>query len=458
METDVPLILREKGNSLLPDHLPNEILEQCLAISSTLLKIRHDFLELVRLCEGRDHSGKALPTVHAAKDTIDALKATLESVQDEIESFRQVGELLPRISESQLVVERSMLFFEQVQALQSMLRRSHRVLHGLEQRHKLTESSELFALSSGVSVKDSRKQYRDRAASAGKEAAREVTAETAKDLTNALFAAEKMLQAELEKSREIAIAVESSTGMMKSIGSEYRVLSNVIQQSRRLVTHLAKRNWTDRVLLFLCFGLFLMATLYVFRRRFVVPGGWLIVEFFLFFFSATKWAFSLLMTFLSATANGSGSSVLAVHSTPTVSALSTAVAQITESAVVWHQSEETPSFEIRSAKPTPSFTEASSTELMPVETAIATRSLYSASESSTFFPSPVLSTEIFESTPLSDGIPSQLAITPGVIANEHLHQAKVHHHTTPNLSVTEAPLPRTAALQKPSAEADFGEL
>lgn len=98
------------------------------------------------------------------------------------------------------------------------------------------------------------------------------------ELTNALGQALKMMETEVERSAEMGKVLQESSTTMRATLTEYRGLSNVLMNSKNLVKKLAQRDWTDRLLIGFGFCFFMLAVVYVLKKRMVFPGLGTITE------------------------------------------------------------------------------------------------------------------------------------------------------------------------------------
>ncbi|KAJ3003291.1 Protein transport protein sec20 [Thoreauomyces humboldtii] len=95
------------------------------------------------------------------------------------------------------------------------------------------------------------------------------------DLTNSMRQALAMLSTEVQRSEEVAKTFDDSTRIMDKTANEYRSLSIVARNSRKLVAKLQRRDWTDRLLLLFGLLVFSLTVLSILRRRlWIWVPGW----------------------------------------------------------------------------------------------------------------------------------------------------------------------------------------
>ncbi|KAJ3041438.1 hypothetical protein HDV00_009418 [Rhizophlyctis rosea] len=97
---------------------------------------------------------------------------------------------------------------------------------------------------------------------------------TSNELTDSLRQAVQMMSAEVERSAQTAKSIEDSTTILRQTNTEYRNFQSILGTSKRLVTRLKQRDWTDRLLLVFGVLVFLMSVVHVVRGRIRiwVPG------------------------------------------------------------------------------------------------------------------------------------------------------------------------------------------
>ncbi|KAI9019752.1 Sec20-domain-containing protein [Hyaloraphidium curvatum] len=101
--------------------------------------------------------------------------------------------------------------------------------------------------------------------------------DTSNQLTDAMRSAVQMLSTEVERSAQANLVLDESTQTLGKTTGEYRTYGSLMRTSRELVSRIASRDWTDRLLIFFGLLVFLLTVLYILRRRawFVPSFSWI---------------------------------------------------------------------------------------------------------------------------------------------------------------------------------------
>jgi hypothetical protein len=87
------------------------------------------------------------------------------------------------------------------------------------------------------------------------------------EATNSLVRTRALLVREVNRAVQTSEVLKESSEMLRDVGGEYNNYGHVVKKSSKLITNMQRRDATDKMLLYIGLGFFLLVVLYILKRR-----------------------------------------------------------------------------------------------------------------------------------------------------------------------------------------------
>ncbi|KAL4631254.1 vesicle transport protein SEC20 isoform X1 [Arapaima gigas] len=92
-------------------------------------------------------------------------------------------------------------------------------------------------------------------------------AQTTSDITESLMNISRMMSQQVKQSEETMSTLATSSRTVQETNEEFKAMTGTIQLGRKLITKYNRREFTDKLLIFLALALFLATVLYILKKR-----------------------------------------------------------------------------------------------------------------------------------------------------------------------------------------------
>ncbi|KAK1161168.1 vesicle transport protein SEC20-like [Acipenser oxyrinchus oxyrinchus] len=92
-------------------------------------------------------------------------------------------------------------------------------------------------------------------------------AQTSSAITESLMSISRMMSQQVHQSEETVAALATSSRTVLETNEEFKAMTGTIQLGRKLITKYNRREFTDKLLIFLALALFLATVVYILKKR-----------------------------------------------------------------------------------------------------------------------------------------------------------------------------------------------
>ncbi|XP_064181410.1 vesicle transport protein SEC20-like isoform X1 [Anguilla rostrata] len=96
---------------------------------------------------------------------------------------------------------------------------------------------------------------------------KESLAQSSSDITESLMSISRMMSQQVQQSEETMSSLATSARTVLQTNEEFKAMTGTIQLGRKLITKYNRREFTDKLLIFLALALFLATVLYILKKR-----------------------------------------------------------------------------------------------------------------------------------------------------------------------------------------------
>ncbi|KAG7464790.1 hypothetical protein MATL_G00169400 [Megalops atlanticus] len=96
---------------------------------------------------------------------------------------------------------------------------------------------------------------------------KESLVQTTSDITESLMSISRMMSQQVQQSEETMSTLATSSRTVMETNEEFKAMTGTIQLGRKLITKYNRREFTDKLLIFLALALFLATVLYILKKR-----------------------------------------------------------------------------------------------------------------------------------------------------------------------------------------------
>ncbi|KAG9334846.1 hypothetical protein JZ751_006415 [Albula glossodonta] len=100
-----------------------------------------------------------------------------------------------------------------------------------------------------------------------RKATKESLVQTSSDITESLMSISRMMSQQVQQSEETMSSLATSSRTVLETNEEFKAMTGTIQLGRKLITKYNRREFTDKLLIFLALALFLATVLYILKKR-----------------------------------------------------------------------------------------------------------------------------------------------------------------------------------------------